>query len=279
MKYVRYSVILLFAGFFAFLADRGSGTLSEVLGGEAFILAVLSFLVFRTERSNKTVEALEELIAWREAAGNKPPLALKFDKEGRMETVLPYGKSVATLQNLKPPCVEGPHIMCGPASVLSAKQFQELRRVLEAPKEGNPSASGLNYDYVSPGPHPLGNPTFLQRMHDPCGMSEQTPEIREVMLWRIGQDLYKKYGVRICYRVQHISPDKSHRKYWVAAISLPGEETQVRLAGTSDEYEKKMMEKVVDPELERNPKDALEVQGPVTYSGVHGPFLGVLGLR
>lgn len=100
MKYVRYGVILLFAGFFAFLADRGSGTLSEVLGGEAFILAVLSFLVFRTERSNKTVEALEELVAWREAAGNKPPLALKFDKEGRMETVLPYGKSVATLQNL-----------------------------------------------------------------------------------------------------------------------------------------------------------------------------------
>lgn len=99
-------------------------------------------------------------------------------------------------------------------------------------------------------------------MYDPCGMSEQSPEIREVMLWRIGRDLYKKYGVRICYRVQHISPDKSHQKYWVAAISLPGEETQVRLAGTSDEYEKKMMEKIIL--LESIPKGSqLLCSGPL----------------
>lgn len=68
---------------------------------ESHIAGVPQHLI--PERSTKTVEALEELIAWREAAGNKPPLALKFDKEGRVETVLPYGKSVVTLQNLKPP--------------------------------------------------------------------------------------------------------------------------------------------------------------------------------
>lgn len=82
---------------------------------------------------------------------------------------------------------DGPHILCAPASILSYKQFQELRAALESRPEpehnrstcehcphcgsrlgektsspSTPPKGGLNYDYVIPGPHPLGCPTYLQ---------------------------------------------------------------------------------------------------------------------
>lgn len=74
--------------------------LKKMYESETKIKGVPQYLI--PKRSQRTVEALEELIAWRDASGNKPPLALKFDKEGRLETVIPEGKSVATLQNLDP---------------------------------------------------------------------------------------------------------------------------------------------------------------------------------
>jgi hypothetical protein len=114
-------------------------------------------------------------------------------------------------------------------------------------------------------------------MHDPFEIAKASLSMREVLLWNIGRDIYKKYGVRIGYRVLHTSPDKSHRKYWLAAISLPGEENQVRLAGTSEEAEKRLLEPIVDPVAIQNFQGSLEIQGPVTYEGP-APFLGVLGI-
>jgi hypothetical protein len=149
------------------------GRLLALYESESHIAGVPQHLI--PERSNKTVEALEELIAWREAAGNKPPLALRFDKEGRVETVLPYGKSVVTLQNLKPPKEEirievtrhGDFPCCGknnsePEHSRPTREYCPCCGT-KTSSSGSPPRGGLNYDYVIPGPHPLGCPTYLQR--------------------------------------------------------------------------------------------------------------------
>ena len=51
----------------------------------------------------------------------------------------------------------------------------------------------------------------------------------------------------------------------------------MRLAGTSEEAEKRLLEPIVDPVAIQNFQGSLEIQGPVTYEGP-ALFLGVLGI-